>query len=98
MLIHAVLQNEAERNKKMICAYEGLLEELPKGSLVCRKNEYYYLKYRESGKVFDKYIGKDETVVADMRRKLELRRHYAEMLSALRQEQRAIHKVWEGLT
>ena len=97
MMINAVIQNEADRNEQMIRDYEALIVELPKGSLICRKNEYYYLKYREKGKICDKYIGKDDAVVDDVPRKLELRRHYMEMLSALKQEQKAIHKIQEGL-
>lgn len=98
MLIQSVVQNEANRNENMIRQYEALLDELPRGSLICRKQEYYYLKYREDGKVCDKYIGKDPKVVSDIRSKLELRKHYTEMLAALRQEQKAIQKILEGFT
>lgn len=97
MLIGIVVQNEALRNEQMIHEYEALLDELPKGSLICRNNEYYYLKYRENGKLHDKYIGKDADVVADIKSKLKLRKHYTEMLAALKQEQKAIHKILEGL-
>jgi len=37
MLINTVVQNEAERNEKMIRDYERLIAELPKGSLICRR-------------------------------------------------------------
>lgn len=97
MLVHRVVQNEFVRNESMICQYEKLMEELPRGSLICRKGEYYYLKYRENGKLHDEYIGKDSDTVADIRAKLEQRKHYTQMLSALRQEQKAIQKVLEGL-
>lgn len=81
----------------MIAQYRALLSELPKGSLICRK-KYYYLKYRENGKVCDKYIGKDQAVVDDIKGKLELRRHYSEMLAHLEEEQKAIYRVLEGLS
>ena len=97
MLIQSVVKNEAERNEKMICQYESLISNLPRGSLICRKNEYYYLKYREGGKVHDEYIGKDPKVVEEIKDKLELRKHYTQMLSALKQEQKAIRKILEGL-
>lgn len=97
MLIQSVVQNEAARNEKMIQQYENLLSNLPRGSLICRKKEYYYLKYRENGKIYDKYIGKDPEVVSDIRIKLEQRKHYTQMLSALKQEQKAIQKILEGL-
>ncbi len=97
MLITSVVQNEADRNQKMIAEYRALLSELPKGSLICRKN-YWYLKYRDGGKVCDKYIGKDPAVVDELRGKLELRRHYTEMLTHLEKEQKTIQKVLEELT
>lgn len=81
----------------MIAEYESLLADLPKGSLICKKG-YYYLKYRENGKVRDDYIGKNEDVVASVRERLALRKHYTDMLGALRQEQSAILKILEGLT
>lgn len=97
MLIINVVQNEAKRNESMIQQYETLIAELPRGSLICRKEEYYYLKYRKNGKVMDEYIGKDPEVVEALRKKLDLRKHYSQMLSALKQEQKAIQKILEGL-
>jgi len=96
MLIQSVIQNEANRNDNMIRQYEALLKELPRGSLICRKKEYYYLKYREGGKIHDEYIGKDPEVIADIRNKLEQRKHYTQMLFALKQEQKVIQKILEG--
>lgn len=97
MLIQSVVENEAERNQNMISQYEELLDELPRGSLICRKKEYYYLKYRKDGKIYDEYIGKDSETVEMIRRKLEQRKHYAEMLSELKKEQKAIQKMLEVL-
>jgi len=96
MLIQSVVQNEANRNENMIRQYEALIETLPRGSLICRKKQYYYLKYRKDGKVCDEYIGKDPVVVADIRSKLEQRKHYTEMLTTLKQEQKVIQKILEG--
>ncbi len=96
MLIHAVIKNEEERNKRMIIEYTRLLSELPKGVLICRKN-YFYLKFRENGKICDKYIGKESAAVEEIRTKLLLRKHYATMLEALMQEQKAIQKLLEDI-
>lgn len=96
MLIETVVHREADRNEQMISQYEALLSDLPKGSIVCRKKEYYYLKYRENGKLHDKYIGKDSEKVDAIREQLALRKHYEEMLSALHQEKKAIQKILEG--
>lgn len=97
MLINSVVKNEAIRNEQMIAEYETRIAELPKGSLICRKNEYYYLKYRKDGKVCDEYIGKDPDVLSKIKEQLEMRKHYEKMLLALRQEQKAISKIMEGL-
>ena len=97
MLIDSVVKNEAERNRKMIEQYEALIAELPKGSLVCRKGEYYYLKYRENGKVCDKYIGKDPSTVDRVKKDTEQRKHYEKMLLALKREQRTIAKLLEAI-
>ncbi|MBO4343845.1 MAG: hypothetical protein J5844_04215 [Clostridia bacterium] len=95
LLIDTVIKNEAARNEQMIKEYETLISNLPKGTLICRKNGYYYLKYRENGKVCDKYVGKDVETVAQLQDKLEVRRHYSEMLAALKREQKAIYRMME---
>ena len=97
MLINTVIKNEAIRNKQMIEEYEKLIQNLPKGSLICRKKEYYYLKYRKDGKVCDDYIGKDPNVIANVNEQLERRKHYEKMLLALRKEEKTITKLLEEL-
>ena len=97
MLICSVIAKEAERNEKMINEYEGLIDRLPRGSLIRHKNGYYYLKYREGGKLHDVYIGKDEDRITELKEQLELRKHYVSMLSALKKEQKSIKLILEGL-
>lgn len=97
MLINSIVKNEAMRNNQMIKQYEDILNELPKGSLICRKNEYYYLKYRKGGKIFDEYIGKNLETIARIKAKLEQRKHYEEMLYELKKEQKVILRILEGL-
>lgn len=98
MLIRSVLEKESERNNRMISEYEALILELPKGSLILHKNGYYYLKYREDGKLHDVYIGKDGETVDKLREQLELRKHYQSMLTELKKEQKTICGMLEGLT
>ena len=97
MIINSVVKNEALRNSEMIQQYEKLISELPKGSLIYRKNEYYYLKYSKNGKVCDDYIGKDRERISQIKEQLEQRKHYEKMLSALKHEQKVINKILEGL-
>ena len=54
MMIESIVKKEAVRNQKMIEEYEAQIRDLPKGSLVCRKGEYYYLKYRKEQKELEK--------------------------------------------
>ena len=70
-----------------------MISELPKGSLICRKNEYFYLKYRKNGKVCDDYIGKDKEKISQIKEQLEQRKHYEKMLTVLKQEQKVINKI-----
>ena len=93
MIINLVVKNEALRNGEMIQQYEKLISELPKGSLICRKNEYYYLKYRKNGKVHDDYVGKDKERISKIKEQIEQRKHYEKMLSALKREQKVINKI-----
>ncbi len=96
MLITSIVKEEYERNQKMIDEYENLITELPKGTLVVRKG-YYYLKYREGEKVFDKYVGKDEGVILELKNKIALRKHCLEVLCKIKKENKAIQKILEGL-
>ena len=82
MIINNVIEKESLRNEEMIRQYEDLIASLPKGSLICRKKEYYYL---------------NPEVISSVREQLEQRKHYVKMLSALKKEQKAIHKILEGL-
>lgn len=97
MLINSAIKNEEFRNSQMIEQYEKILRDLPKGSLICRKKEYYYLKYRKDGRIYDEYIGKNPDVISKVKEKLELRKHCETMLSALKQERIKIIKVLEVL-
>ena len=97
MLINSVVKNEAIRNKQMIAEYEKLISKLPKGSLICRKNEYYYLKYRKDGKLYDEYIGKNPEIVTKIKEQLAKRKHYEKMLLELKHEQKAIEKIMGDL-
>ena len=53
--------------------------------------------YRKNGKVCDDYVGKNIEKVLMIKEKLEQRKHYEDMLSVLKREQKAINKILEGL-
>ena len=67
MAIREILEEELENSLRMEKEYSAQLDQLPRGSLVKRmrtKNQYFYIVYRENGKVCLDYVGKD--VSADM--------------------------------
>jgi len=79
MSIKGVLREELENSERMKVRYEEELAALPRGSLVKRVikgNEYYYLVYREAGKVHSEYRGKSSP--EDIARYAEAKRKRAE--------------------
>lgn len=93
MIIDTVLNNEKERNLQMIQQYESIILTLPKGSLICKKNSYYYLKYRDGDKVYDEYIGKDSETIKELAEKINYRKHCEKMLSELKIERKKILRL-----
>ena len=60
-VIKGMLAEELENSLQMKSAYEEALAQLPRGSLIKKKingNHYYYVVYREKGKVKFDYKGK----------------------------------------
>ncbi len=97
MSVDGIIQTQAHEIEEKISHYEDLIKDLPKGTVICRKNIYYYLKYREDGIIRDKYLGKDSPEIGELREKINKRKHYEKMLFALRKEQKKIEKVIEIL-
>jgi len=101
MAIKSVLKEELENSMRMRDRYEEELSKLPKGSLVKRNikgNEYYYLVYRENGKVQSKYKGKSvsDEELEKYRRAKEMRAKYRKNLSRLKKEIRYLQGVLRG--
>lgn len=81
----------------MIEKYEEALLALPKGSLserCVRGKTYYYLKYRENGKVISRYVPFDQT--EEIRSGIEKRKHTETMLLSLKKEQELADKILGG--
>jgi len=82
----------------MMDAYTKQLDDLPKGTVAEKKtgnNVYYYLKYRDGGKVVSEYLGKDGDRVSRMRSLLDKRRHVEAMIKHLREEQALASRLLE---
>jgi len=91
MAIKEVLKEELGNSIKIKKDYEREISKLPKGSLIEKKirgNKYYYLLYRENGKVKFLYKGKNiPPVLADKYKKVkELRAKYRKSLSKLKKQ------------
>ena len=96
LLINTVMQ-EKQRIVFMIEKYEEALRELPKGSLLSRRignRTYYYLKYREKGKVISKYVPSDQA--DEIRSGIEKRKHTESMLSSLKKEKELADRFLGG--
>ena len=62
MAIREILDEELQNSLRMEVAYSRQLEKLPRGSLsrrVRNGHEYFYIVYRENGKVCLDYVGKE---------------------------------------
>ncbi len=95
-LIIDTIRKEKRRIEYQLQQYRKILDELPKGTLSERKRgsqKYYYLKYRESGKVISKYVGKDVDQLSDL---IEKRKHTEVMIKSLEEELKIANKALEG--
>jgi len=96
LLINTVMQ-EKQRIVFMIGKYEETLRKLPKGSLSSRRvgsRTYYYLKYRENGKVISKYVPSNQA--DEIRSGIEKRKHIESMLLSLGKEKELADKILGG--
>jgi hypothetical protein len=101
MVIKAVLREELANSLRMKERYERELAKLPRGSLVRRTikgHQYYYLVYREAGKVRSDYRGKSVPAreLQKYARAKELRAKYRKALSQLRRQIRYLQGVLRG--
>jgi hypothetical protein len=100
MSIKAVLREELDNSVRMQVRYEEELSKLPKGSLVKRRirgHDYYYLVYREAGKVRSVYQGKpgvDE--IARYHAARDQRAKYRKLLSKVKRQVKFLRGVLRG--
>lgn len=101
MVIKGILREELENSLRMKKRYEQELAKLPKGSLVKRVikgHGYYYLVYRQNGKVKSVYRGKSpsEKELQKYQQAKELRSKYRKALSQLKKQIRYLRGVLRG--
>lgn len=100
MFIKGMLKEELKNSLQIKKDYERALRKLPKGALVCKViagHPYYYLAFRQDGKVRFVYKGKlaDEEVKKYEKDK-KYRAKYRERLSEVNKQIRFIRKALRG--
>ena len=100
MSIKGILREELENSQRMKVRYEEELSALPRGSLVKRVikgNEYFYLVYRENGKVRSEYRGKSTPEEIALYRNTKAKRaQYRSQLSKVKKQIRFLKGVLRG--
>lgn len=99
-IIKGVLQEELDRSLSLKKRYEEKLKDYPPGYLLVRKRggkAYYYLSYREEGRIQQKYLGVlSPEEVKDYKKQIEdkkkLRKQLAEVKSNIQYLQRLLRK------
>ena len=96
MIITTIMQ-EKQRIEYMRDKYLKELNHLPKGTISEKKSGeriYYYLKYRDGGKVISRYISKD--TIEEVRAQVEKRKHVEAMIKSLQEELAIANRALEG--
>lgn len=100
MFIKDILREELDNSLQMKRNYEQALEEIPKGSLVRRilkGHPYYYLVFRENGKVRSVYQGKlSKQECREFDEAKQQRAQYRQQLSEVNKQIRFLRKVLRG--
>ncbi len=100
MSIKSVLREELENSLRMQERYEQELALLPRGSLakrVIKGNKYYYLVYREDGKVHSEYRGKSSPEeIAKYDAAKRKRAQYRQQLSKVKKQIRFLKGTLRG--
>jgi len=86
-LIYETVKKEKSRIEFMLNEYNMRLEILPKGTITEKRvndKVYYYLKYREGGKIVSKYVSQSDKEKIDF--EISERQHIETMIKSLKQE------------
>lgn len=96
-IISEVLREELERNIAMQKSYQDEILSLPRGTMILKKisnRDYYYLLYRDQGKVTTSYLGAAKKVdVNAMQKQIARRRYFQDSLKKLKIEEKEIRKA-----
>ncbi len=97
MFIKDMLKEELRNSLQIERDYRKAVRKIPKGALVekiIKGHSYYYLAFRENGKVKFLYKGKlDKSEIEAFRKNKECRARYQGLLADARKQIRFIRKV-----
>lgn len=99
-VIKGILKEELENSIRMKSNYEKELLKLPKGSLIKKKikgHEYFYLVFRENGKV--KFIYKGKVSGKEIKRYKEAKEYrakYRKLLSQIKKQIKFLRSALRG--
>lgn len=100
MFIKDMLSEELQNSVQIRKDYERALNHLPKGALVRKViggHEYFYLAFRDGGKVRFDYLGKlDKDEVSKYEEAKMYRARYRRKLSEVNQQIKFIRKILRG--
>ncbi len=99
-MIFDILDDERRRLLQLKKQYEREISELPRGSLSRKRRgnrEYYYLAYRDSGKVKFNYVGPlDSEEVKIVKQKIEERKALEQNLRRVKENFRDVERSLRG--
>lgn len=97
IIIKGILEDELERNKRMLNTYTEKYNTLRKGSLFVRTigdGQYCYLNYREGKRVISEYIGPAGCKEAqELIEQIEERKRIKNLIKDMKLEQKEIERV-----
>ncbi len=96
-LLKGILEEELENSRRMKKSYEKAISSLPRGSLVPKQvygKQYYYLIFRDKGKVRTLYKGRvSEEEKKKYQEAKSLRAKYRSLYSEVKKEIRLLERV-----
>jgi len=95
-VVYGILEEEKQRNIERQEIYSKEITDLPKGSIIVKqvgKRKYYYRYFRDGNRMKSEYLGKDEKVAEEVKRRIAERKHLQGILKRLKLEYKQISKI-----
>lgn len=86
------IEIEYYKNKQRLEYYEKKIADTPKGTIEVKNDKYYYLKYRQDGKIVSKYLGCEKQKIGSLIKQIENRKQYAEKIKEAKNNLKYLEK------